>query len=150
MKSHNIGFETDNLSYEELERAGPPMCKPQANILRRPVRIIDIYLSTISTRKMVVRGVDVFTDKKLEQILYLKDPVVALVVSHAEYTLINIDAPILNLLTDDGEPKDDVNVPDGSLGTRLAADFALGKELRVRTVAMMGEERVVSYKEAAD
>jgi translation initiation factor 5A len=59
-----------------------------------------------------------------------------------EHTQLNIDGPILNLLTDDGEPKDDVNIPHGKLGESLFSDFAEGKDLRVRTLSALDEEQV--------
>ncbi|KAJ6524499.1 hypothetical protein B0H19DRAFT_594889 [Mycena capillaripes] len=111
----------------------------------RPVRIVDLSFGHPGkgTRKMHIVAVDVFTGNKSEEIRRVDDSIDApTVVAQAEYTLVNIDAPILNLLTDDGEAKDDVNVPTGVLGARLAADFALGKDLRVMTVTAMGEEQV--------
>ncbi|KAJ7929594.1 hypothetical protein B0H13DRAFT_2310518 [Mycena leptocephala] len=75
-----------------------------------------------------------------EEIRYVKDFIDAPVLTRANYTLGSIDAPILNLLTDDGESKDDVNLPRGPLGERLAADFALGKDLTVTTLSALGEK----------
>lgn len=72
-------------------------------------------------------------------------PLASRLVHVATYILpqVNINAPILNLLTDEGEPKDDVDVSkDTALCERLAGDFALGKDLRVKTVRAMGEEQV--------
>lgn len=61
--------------------------------------------------------------------------------------MIDIDEGFLSLLNDDGSTKDDLSVPQGELGTQLAAAFEEGKDLIVSVVAAMGQEAVVSFKE---
>ncbi|KAJ7353422.1 hypothetical protein DFH08DRAFT_65021 [Mycena albidolilacea] len=115
----------------------------------RPGRIVDLSHSRAGySYKMHMVTVDIFTGLKMEHIMNVQHFIDAPVLTRSEYTLVNINALILNLLTDEGEPKDDVDV-DKALCGRLAADLALGKDLRVKTVRAMGEEQVVSYKEAA-
>ncbi|KAI0033485.1 eukaryotic translation initiation factor 5A [Vararia minispora EC-137] len=65
-----------------------------------------------------------------------------------EYQLVNIDDGFLNLMTQDGTPKDDVRVPEGDLGKQIQADFDEGKDLLVTIVSAMGEEQAISVKEA--
>ncbi|KAK9693098.1 translation initiation factor eIF5A [Basidiobolus ranarum] len=48
----------------------------------------------------------------------------------------------------DGSMKDDVKLPDGDLGDKIEEDFNEGKELLVTVISAMGEEAVVSFKEA--
>jgi hypothetical protein len=48
----------------------------------------------------------------------------------------------MNLMTQDGTPKDDVKVPDSDLGKSMQSDFDDGKDLLVTIVAAMGEEQV--------
>ena len=55
---------------------------------------------------------------------------------------VNIDEGFLNLMTQDGTPKDDVKVPEGDLGTQIQTDFDEGKDLLVTIVSAMGEEQV--------
>ncbi|KAJ7248101.1 hypothetical protein C8J57DRAFT_1724395 [Mycena rebaudengoi] len=105
----------------------------------RPARIIDLSISKSSPIKI-----------GWEDISRVKDLIDAPILVEAQYTLLNIDGPILNLLTDDGEPKDDVNIPHGKLGASLFSDFAEGKDLRVRTLSALDEEQVVAYEEAGD
>ena len=45
-------------------------------------------------------------------------------------------------MTQDGTPKDDVKVPEGDVGTQIAAGFDEGKDLLVTIVSAMGEEQV--------
>ncbi|KAJ7242199.1 eukaryotic translation initiation factor 5A-2 [Mycena rebaudengoi] len=119
----------------------------------RPARIIDLSISKYACHwgaKIHVVALDIFTHKKWEDISRVKDFIDAPILVEAQYTLLNIDGPILNLLTDDGEPKDDVNIPHGKLGASLFSDFAEGKDLRVRTLSALDEEQVVAYEEAGD
>lgn len=60
----------------------------------------------------------------------------------------NVDDGFLNLMTQDGTPKDDVKVPEGDLGAQIQAAFEEGKDLLVTIVAAMNEEQALSYKEA--
>ena len=46
------------------------------------------------------------------------------------------------MMTNDGSPKDDVKVPEGTLGEEISAGFDDGKDLLVTIVSAMGEEQV--------
>jgi hypothetical protein len=61
---------------------------------------------------------------------------------------VNIDDGFLNLMTNDGTPKDDVKVPEGDLGKQIQDNFDEGKEVLVTIVSAMGEEAAISSKEA--
>ena len=61
---------------------------------------------------------------------------------------VNVDDGFLNLMTQDSNPKDDVKVPEGDLGTQIQAGFDEGKDLLVTIVSAMGEEAAISFKEA--
>jgi len=61
---------------------------------------------------------------------------------------VNIDDGFLNLMTQDGTPKDDVKVPEGDLGKQIQDGFDDSKDLLVTIVSAMGEEAAISYKEA--
>lgn len=50
----------------------------------------------------------------------------------------------MNLMTQDGTPKDDVKVPDSDIGKTMQKDFEDNKDLLVTIVAAMGEEQVSS------
>ncbi|KAJ7115546.1 eukaryotic elongation factor 5A hypusine, DNA-binding OB fold-domain-containing protein [Mycena crocata] len=117
----------------------------------RPVKIVDLSSSSAGYgKKLHIVGIDIFTSKRLEDISWTTHFFEAPLLARHEYTLVNIDTPILNLLTDDGTTKDDVNLPSTPLGISLEADFLAGKELRVTTLRAMNEEQVMSYKEFGD
>ncbi|KAF5376034.1 hypothetical protein D9615_007765 [Tricholomella constricta] len=69
-------------------------------------------------------------------------------VSRYEYQLVNIDEGYLNLMNNDGVPKDDVRVPEGDLGKEIQTGFDEGKDLLVTIISAMGEEQAISCKEA--
>ena len=60
----------------------------------------------------------------------------------------DIDDGFLHMLLPDGSTKEDVKLLDDSLGKSIQEAFEGGKELMVTIVAAMGEEAVVSFKEA--
>ncbi|KAJ7242252.1 hypothetical protein C8J57DRAFT_1726357 [Mycena rebaudengoi] len=104
----------------------------------RPARIIDLSISKYACHwggKIHIVVLDIFTHKKWEDISRVKDFINAPILVGAEYTFLNID---VNLLTDDGLPKDDVNIPHSKLGASLFSDFAEGKDLRMRTLSALG------------
>ncbi|KAF5352986.1 hypothetical protein D9758_007901 [Tetrapyrgos nigripes] len=67
-------------------------------------------------------------------------------VNRTEYQLVNIDDGFLNLMTQDGVPKDDVKVPEGEIGTQIEAAFNEGGDVLVTIVSAMGEEQAISFK----
>ncbi|KAJ2972239.1 hypothetical protein NUW54_g12314 [Trametes sanguinea] len=98
--------------------------------------------------KVHLVGIDIFTGKKYEDISPSTHNVDVPNVFRNEYQLVNIDDGFLNLMTQDGTPKDDVKLPEGDLGKQIQADFDEGKDLLVTIVSAMGEEQAISYKEA--
>ncbi|CAG8719634.1 1826_t:CDS:2, partial [Dentiscutata erythropus] len=117
----------------------------------RPCKIVE--MSTSKTGKhghaaIHLVGLDIFTGKKLEDISPSTHNMDVPNVSRTEFQLLNVDDNFLSLMTNDGNTKDDVRVPEGDLGEKLQADFNDGKELLVTVICAMGEESVISYKEA--
>lgn len=45
-------------------------------------------------------------------------------------------------MSQDGNSKDDVKVPEGELGKQIEDDFDAGKDLLVTIISAMGEEQV--------
>lgn len=69
-------------------------------------------------------------------------------VTRSEFQLVNIDDGFLNLMNNDGVPKDDVKVPEGDLGKEIHTAFNDGKDIIVSILAAMGEEQAISWKES--
>ena len=64
------------------------------------------------------------------------------IVTRVEYQLVNVDDGFLNLMNDDGDPKDDVKVPEGQLGKDIAEAFDNGKEIVCTVVSEIGRAHV--------
>lgn len=116
----------------------------------RPCKIVDMSTSKTGkhgSAKVNLVGIDIFTGKKYEDISPSTHNMEVPNVIRKEYQLVNIDDGFLALITDNGEPKDDVKLPESEVGEQIQADFDAGKDLLVTVVAAMGEEHVLAYKE---
>ncbi|EAU87617.1 eukaryotic translation initiation factor 5A-2 [Coprinopsis cinerea okayama7 len=117
----------------------------------RPCKIVDMSTSKTGKHghaKVHLVAIDIFTGKKLEDISPSTHNMDVPNVSRTEYQLVNIDDGFLNLMTNDGTPKDDVRVPEGDIGKEIQDAFDEGKDLLVTIVSAMGEEQAISWKEA--
>ncbi|KAI8972620.1 eukaryotic translation initiation factor 5A [Trametes punicea] len=152
--------EQHNHNFEQAS-AGASLTYPmQCSALRknghvvikgRPCKIVEMSTSKTGKHghaKVHLVGIDIFTGKKLEDISPSTHNVDVPNVTRNEYQLVNIDDGFLNLMTQDGTPKDDVKLPEGDLGKQIQAEFDEGKDLLVTIVSAMGEEQAISYKEA--
>jgi len=117
----------------------------------RPCKIVDMSTSKTGKHghaKVHLVGIDIFTTKKLEELCPSTHNMDVPNVIRQEYQLIDIDDGFLNLMTSEGDTKDDVKLPEGSLGNEIQTAFDDGRELLVTIVAAMGEEAALSYKDA--
>jgi len=117
----------------------------------RPCKIVDMSTSKTGKHghaKVHLVAIDIFTNKKLEDICPSTHNMDVPNVSRTEYQLVNIDDGFLNLMTSDGTAKDDVKVPEGDLGKEIETGFEEGKDLLITVVSSMGEEMALGQKEA--
>ncbi|KAJ8468462.1 hypothetical protein ONZ51_g9627 [Trametes cubensis] len=161
-EQHNHNFEQPlPPSRKKQASAGASLTYPmQCSALRknghvvikgRPCKIVEMSTSKTGKHghaKVHLVGIDIFTGKKLEDISPSTHNVDVPNVFRNEYQLVNIDDGFLNLMTQDGTPKDDVKLPEGDMGKQIQADFDEGKDLLVTIVSAMGEEQAISFKEA--
>ncbi|KAI9140483.1 eukaryotic translation initiation factor 5A [Paraphysoderma sedebokerense] len=121
------------------------------NLKGRPCKIVEMSTSKTGKHghaKVHLVGIDIFTGKKYEDISPSTHNMDVPNVKRADYQLIDIDDGYLSLMTSDGEPKEDVKLPEGELGEKIQADFDEGKDLIISVISAMGEEAAISYKEA--
>ncbi|KAE8423811.1 eukaryotic elongation factor 5A hypusine, DNA-binding OB fold-domain-containing protein [Aspergillus pseudocaelatus] len=111
----------------------------------RPCRIVEINNSGTSIHLV---GKDIFTGSTLSDDFHATQSVDVPNVARLEYQLVNIDDGFLNLMTQDGTPKDDVKLPGGDLGNMIQGDFEAGKDLLITVISAMGEEHAIAGKEA--
>lgn len=117
----------------------------------RPCKIVDMSTSKTGKHghaKVHLVAIDIFTQKKLEDLSPSTHNMEVPVVKRNEFQLLDIDDGYLSLMSNDGDMKEDVRAPEGELGEKLQSDFDEGKELIVTIVSAMEEEACISYKEA--
>lgn len=119
----------------------------------RPCKVIDVSTSKTGKHghaKNRFVAIDLFTGKKVEDIVPSTHTTRVPFVTRNEYTVLDIDEDgALSLMDDSSEQKDDVNLPpDDKLAEDIKEAFDDGKELIVSVISAMGEEQVISFKEA--
>ncbi|KAJ8142649.1 hypothetical protein OXX80_005119 [Metschnikowia pulcherrima] len=120
-------------------------------IKSRPCKIVDMSTSKTGKHghaKVHLVAIDIFTGKKLEDLSPSTHNMEVPNVRRAEYQLLDIDDGFLSLMTNDGDTKDDVKIPDGELGDKIQSEFDDGKDLLITIISAMGEEAAISFKEA--
>merc|ERR1711991_149029 len=118
----------------------------------RPCKIIDMSTSKTGKHghaKVHLIATDIFTGKKLEELCPSSHNMNVPIVKRTEYALIDIsDEGFCSLLMDSGETKEDLKLPD-DLANDIQKGFDDGAELVLTVQTAMGEEAIVSFKEAA-
>eukprot|EP01059_Diplonema_ambulator_P023483 TRINITY_DN389_c0_g1_i1.p2 TRINITY_DN389_c0_g1~~TRINITY_DN389_c0_g1_i1.p2 ORF type:complete len:157 (+),score=64.92 TRINITY_DN389_c0_g1_i1:53-523(+) len=121
----------------------------------RPCKIIEYTTSKTGKHghaKAHIVALDIFTGKKLEEICPTSHNMFAPNVSRAEYTLIDVDERDGNLSLQDenGDMREDLSLPkDEEVCKLIKKGFEEGKELVLGVICAMGEEAVMTVKEAA-
>ena len=105
-------------------------------------------------------AIDIFTGKKMEDLVPSSHNTLVPVVTTAEYTVLDVgDDGALSLLTAAGETKDDLNLPDEAAGPARGSDeskaiakeiqekFAADKSLIVTVRSAVGQEMICAVKE---
>ncbi|CAL9735570.1 eukaryotic translation initiation factor 5A-2 [Monosporozyma servazzii] len=117
----------------------------------RPCKIVDMSTSKTGKHghaKVHLVAIDIFTGKKLEDLSPSTHNMEVPVVKRTEFQLLDIDDGFLSLMTNDGETKDDIKMPEGELGDQLQDAFDEGRDVNVTIIAAMGEEAAISFKDA--
>ncbi|KAG2035475.1 initiation factor 5a [Suillus americanus] len=118
-------------------------------IKNRPCKIVEMSTSKTGKHghaKVHLVAVDIFTDKKMEDISPSTHNMDVPNVNRNEYQLLGISDGFLNLMNTDGGTKDDVKLPDSKLGEEILAGFEVADTVMVTVTAAMGEEQVTSFK----
>merc|ERR1711964_800792 len=157
---------SDNEDFEQADAGASHVVPKQAGDLRKggyamlkghPCKVVEISTSKTGKHghaKCHIIGLDIFTGKKCEDLCPSSHNMSCPVVSKAEYTVMDVgDDGAVSLLTDSGEPKDDLNLPKGSddsekIAKQIKDDFAAGKALIVSTITAMGQEQISGVREA--
>ncbi|KAM0132108.1 hypothetical protein ACHAPC_002068 [Botrytis cinerea] len=117
----------------------------------RPCKIIDMSTSKTGKHghaKVHLIATDIFTGKKLEELCPSTHNMDVPNVSRIEYQLLDIDDDFLSLMSEGGDTKDDVKLPDGEIGQKIRALFDSDKDTNVIVLTAMGEQLAIDGKEA--
>ena len=116
-----------------------------------PCKIVEMSTSKTGkhgSAKVNLTGIDIFTNKKYEDISPSTHNMDVPVVTRKEYQLIDIaNDGFMSLMLDDGSVKDDIKIPAGEDGEKMTRDFKDGKDLLVTVLCAVGQEACVSFKE---
>ena len=116
----------------------------------RPCKIVDMSTSKTGKHghaKVNMTAIDIFTNKKLEDMSPSTHNMSVPVVKRKDYQVIDIDSDgFLSLMNDDGTTKDDLKVPDGEVGDEIKTKFEDGTDMVVTVISAMGEEAVIAVK----
>jgi len=161
-KLFTMAAEEHDLEFDSAD-AGASLTYPmQCSALRkngfvvikgRPCKIVDMSTSKTGKHghaKVHLVAIDIFTSKKYEDLSPSTHNMDVPNVSRREYQLLDIsDDGFLSLMTDDGDTKDDVKVPDGEVGDRINKLFKEEeKDVNVVILTAMGEQACMDAKEA--
>lgn len=122
-------------------------------IKNRPCKIVEMSTSKTGKHghaKVHLVAIDIFTGKKLEELCPSTHNMDVPNVFRKEYQLLDIsDDNFLSLMSDDGETREDVPVPQGEVGSKIRKYFTVEeKETNVTVLTSMGEQLAIEAKEA--
>jgi len=114
-------------------------------IKNRPCKIVDISTSKTGKHghaKIHLIANDIFTHKKFEDLSPSTHNMDVPNISCTEYTVLDTDEDFLNLLTDNGDLKDDLKIVDHAL-LKYIKDELIERTVKVKVIKALGEEAVI-------
>ena len=117
----------------------------------KPCKIVEMTTSKTGkhgSAKVHLTGIDIFTNKKYEDICPSTSTMEVPIVSRREYSLTAINNGFLELLCDDGTIKDDVKLEDNDLGKEILQKYeqADSDDIVVTVTSALGIEQPSSVK----
>jgi len=115
----------------------------------RPCKIVEMSTSKTGKHghaKVHMVGIDIFNGKKYEDICPSTHNMDVPHVKREDYQLTDIDEEFLVLMSDSGDLREDLKVPEGELGVQLKQDYEAGKDLLCTVLKSCGEEVVIAIK----
>ncbi|EFJ34513.1 hypothetical protein SELMODRAFT_142541 [Selaginella moellendorffii] len=121
-------------------------------IKQRPCKVVEVSTSKTGKHghaKCHFVGIDIFTGKKLEDIVPSSHNCDVPEVTRTDYQLIDISEDgFVSLLTENGDTKDDLRLPtDDQLNAQISSGFHDGKDLVVTVMSALGEEQICALKD---
>ena len=156
-------MSSDEETFDSVD-AGASNCTPiEAGAVRkggflvikgRPTKIVDVSKAKVGKHgaaKCHFVGIDIFNQKKYEQICPASAQLAEPIVTRTEYTLVDIsDDGYLSLMAGDNSMRDDLKLPeDPELAKKLKARVEEGKDTLVTILGAMGDEQCIDCKEVS-
>ncbi|KAG9509878.1 Eukaryotic translation initiation factor 5A, partial [Fragariocoptes setiger] len=120
-------------------------------IKNRPCKIVEMSTSKTGKHghaKVHLVGIDIFTQKKYEDLCPSTHNIDVPNVSRIDYQLIDIsDDNYCTLMTDKGDTRDDLRLPEGELADKIREDFLKeDNTLLVTVIKAVNEEAIIAHK----
>nr|XP_033814128.1 eukaryotic translation initiation factor 5A-2 [Geotrypetes seraphini]XP_033814129.1 eukaryotic translation initiation factor 5A-2 [Geotrypetes seraphini]XP_033814130.1 eukaryotic translation initiation factor 5A-2 [Geotrypetes seraphini] len=115
----------------------------------RPCKIVEMSTSKTGKHghaKVHLVGIDIFTGKKYEDICPSTHNMDVPNIKRNDYQLIDINERYMSLLTENGEVRDDLKLPEGELGKEIELKHDAGDEMLISVLCAMHEECAVAIK----
>nr|CCA15394.1 conserved unknown protein putative [Albugo laibachii Nc14] len=131
----------------QIRKGGFIMIKGQ------PCKVVNVSTSKTGKHghaKCNFTALNIFTNKKLEDIVPSTHTTEVPFVSRKEFTLLDISEDgFVSIMEDSGDTREDIKLPEypETLEQEIRADFEAGKQLVVTVLKACGVEQIISKKE---
>lgn len=116
----------------------------------RPCKIVDMSTSKTGKHghaKVHLVGIDIFTQKKYEDICPSTHNMNVPHVKREDFQLTDIsDENYLSLLSDNGNMREDLKLPEGPIGISIRSDFDANKDILCTVMTACKEECIIAIK----
>ncbi|XP_071378964.1 eukaryotic translation initiation factor 5A-1-like [Centroberyx affinis] len=115
----------------------------------RPCKIVDMSTSKTGKHghaKVHLIGLDIFTQKKYEDICPSTHNMNVPHVGRKDYQVLDITEGFLSLMNDVGEIREDIRLPEGDVGKEIMKKNQMGDQFLATVLTAVGEEAVVGTK----
>ncbi|KAM3843146.1 eukaryotic translation initiation factor 5A-1-like [Diretmus argenteus] len=114
-----------------------------------PCKIVDMSTSKTGKHghaKVHLVGLDIFTQKKYEDICPSTHNMNVPHVSRTDYQVLDEQDGYLSLMAEGGTVREDLKLPAGELGSEICTKVKAGENFVVSVLSAMGEECVIAIK----
>lgn len=148
-------FESTDAGASETYPCEAGQCKKGGYIMIKghPCKIVSVSTSKTGKHghaKCNFTALDIFTNKKYEDIVPSTHTTSVPNVFRAEYTLLDVtEDDFVSLMDDTGETREDIKLPTfpDDFADQIRKDFDDGKQLNVTVLRACGTEQIIATKE---
>ncbi|XP_068603898.1 eukaryotic translation initiation factor 5A-1-like [Brachionichthys hirsutus] len=114
-----------------------------------PCKIVEMSTSKTGKHghaKVNLVGIDIFTNKKHEDMCPSTHNMEVPSIKRTDYQVLNINDNFMSLMTDNGDVREDLRVPESDIGKEIEKKFEDGDEFCVTVISAMGVECAIATK----